>query len=404
MKRYQVSKHFILTLFSFAIALTLLAVYFIGDERILVSRPLLDSDMADLKHGSYVNFDIDAVLTGKHNDICAAITSGLKTYEYYTVRLKDGTWIRLGLFDEKTMASLKKFKKYKEWTMHLTGCIDRKHDFTLNWYQKSAPEFDLNLLRQDIVINQVSDDPFGLYRTMGIFFLFLTLFLFITIGGIRTVCVRPFEDSKSYRDCLLGRGFDLEKRLEKEEENLRIYKMEQKESRKSILIGLALLILGLLIVSISILIAMNAFLKLFVIGTIVGCYLVFMSPYWFWNGFVNSGSLLAHKVSEMFLLRTTSVKIDETYKMIGALKDHVLENASEQDRIKKWYGPGIWVDEEETEDKKEAEEKLAKERALQEAMLELKHKYGKNAVVKAKNLNKGGTAMERNDQIGGHKA
>jgi DNA polymerase V len=56
------------------------------------------------------------------------------------------------------------------------------------------------------------------------------------------------------------------------------------------------------------------------------------------------------------------------------------------------------------EDKKETEEKLAKERALQEAMLELKHKYGKNAVVKAKNLNKGGTAMERNEQIGGHKA
>ncbi len=50
------------------------------------------------------------------------------------------------------------------------------------------------------------------------------------------------------------------------------------------------------------------------------------------------------------------------------------------------------------------DEELAKERALQEAMLEIKHKYGKNAVVKAKNLNKGGTAIERNGQIGGHKA
>ena len=56
---------------------------------------------------------------------------------------------------------------------------------------------------------------------------------------------------------------------------------------------------------------------------------------------------------------------------------------------------------------KEPEEKnedLTKERLLQEAMLEIKHKYGKNAVVKAKNLNKGGTQMERNGQIGGHKA
>ena len=45
-----------------------------------------------------------------------------------------------------------------------------------------------------------------------------------------------------------------------------------------------------------------------------------------------------------------------------------------------------------------------KERALLEAMLEIKHKYGKNAVLKAKNLKKGGTAIERNRQIGGHKA
>ena len=59
---------------------------------------------------------------------------------------------------------------------------------------------------------------------------------------------------------------------------------------------------------------------------------------------------------------------------------------------------------EDSEDQKAEDEQLAKERALQEAMLEIKHKYGKNAVVKAKNLNKGGTAIERNGQIGGHKA
>lgn len=59
---------------------------------------------------------------------------------------------------------------------------------------------------------------------------------------------------------------------------------------------------------------------------------------------------------------------------------------------------------EDSKDQKAEDEQLAKERALQEAMLEIKHKYGKNAVVKAKNLNKGGTAIERNSQIGGHKA
>ena len=55
-------------------------------------------------------------------------------------------------------------------------------------------------------------------------------------------------------------------------------------------------------------------------------------------------------------------------------------------------------------EEKKDQKKLEKEKALQQAMLKIKNKYGKNAVVKVKNLNEGATAMERNKQIGGHKA
>lgn len=47
---------------------------------------------------------------------------------------------------------------------------------------------------------------------------------------------------------------------------------------------------------------------------------------------------------------------------------------------------------------------MEKERKLQEAMLKIKQKYGKNAILKGANLQEGATAMERNKQIGGHKA
>lgn len=53
---------------------------------------------------------------------------------------------------------------------------------------------------------------------------------------------------------------------------------------------------------------------------------------------------------------------------------------------------------------KEQEEKLAKERKLQEAMLSVKKKYGKNAMLKGMNLQEGAMTIERNNQIGGHKA
>ena len=52
----------------------------------------------------------------------------------------------------------------------------------------------------------------------------------------------------------------------------------------------------------------------------------------------------------------------------------------------------------------ENEEDDARERRIQEAILKVRGKYGKNAVFKGMDLEEGATARERNGQIGGHKA
>lgn len=55
--------------------------------------------------------------------------------------------------------------------------------------------------------------------------------------------------------------------------------------------------------------------------------------------------------------------------------------------------------------KQEAEEnELKKEKDMQKAILKIKNKYGKNSIIKGMNLKEGATALERNRQIGGHKA
>lgn len=47
--------------------------------------------------------------------------------------------------------------------------------------------------------------------------------------------------------------------------------------------------------------------------------------------------------------------------------------------------------------------KQEKEKNLQKAMLGIKKKYGKNAILKGTNFLDGATMRERNKQIGGHK-
>ena len=49
-------------------------------------------------------------------------------------------------------------------------------------------------------------------------------------------------------------------------------------------------------------------------------------------------------------------------------------------------------------------EKSLKENSLQKAIISIKNRYGKNALLKGMNFEQGATAIERNAQIGGHLA
>ena len=51
------------------------------------------------------------------------------------------------------------------------------------------------------------------------------------------------------------------------------------------------------------------------------------------------------------------------------------------------------------EEKKKQEE----ENKLQHTLINIKNKYGKNSILKGMNLEEGGTTIDRNNQVGGHK-
>ena len=65
----------------------------------------------------------------------------------------------------------------------------------------------------------------------------------------------------------------------------------------------------------------------------------------------------------------------------------------------------LFTDYQALEQEREQEKKeLDKEKRIQKAILDIKKKYGKNAVLKGMNFEEGATTRERNGQIGGHKA
>ena len=79
-----------------------------------------------------------------------------------------------------------------------------------------------------------------------------------------------------------------------------------------------------------------------------------------------------------------------------------------QEEIKKEEVPeqlDLFTDYEKVEKERRAEEEeLEREHRMQKALLDIRDKFGKNAIVKGLNMQEGATAMERNKQVGGHKA
>jgi DNA polymerase V len=64
----------------------------------------------------------------------------------------------------------------------------------------------------------------------------------------------------------------------------------------------------------------------------------------------------------------------------------------------------LFADPKAEEEKQVRREQAIREKRRQKALLEIRKKYGKNAILKGMNFEEGATAMDRNSQIGGHKA
>jgi DNA polymerase V len=91
-------------------------------------------------------------------------------------------------------------------------------------------------------------------------------------------------------------------------------------------------------------------------------------------------------------------------RRVNITANHVVDEATVQQK-ENLEQLDLFTDYAAAQAKREDEEaKLAREKKVQKAMLDIKKKYGRNAILKGMNLEEGATTVDRNKQIGGHKA
>ena len=116
------------------------------------------------------------------------------------------------------------------------------------------------------------------------------------------------------------------------------------------------------------------------------------------DSYTSSTNVIVRAVFELF-----NRIVDENLlvRRINMSANHVInESEAKQDR----YEQINLFDMIEFDEKKVDQEKLQKEKDIQKAVLDIKKKFGKNAILKGMSLQEGATAIDRNNQIGGHKA
>lgn len=91
-------------------------------------------------------------------------------------------------------------------------------------------------------------------------------------------------------------------------------------------------------------------------------------------------------------------------RRITIAANHVIDRSAVQKEEHRYEQMDLFTDYTALEERRRREEQeLERERRAQEAVLEIRRKFGKNAILKGTNLLDGATGIERNEQIGGHR-
>ena len=99
------------------------------------------------------------------------------------------------------------------------------------------------------------------------------------------------------------------------------------------------------------------------------------------------------------------VNSDLLIRRLNLCVNHVVPESTIAAQPEKPQQLDLFTDYEALEKQRQKEQaRIDKERRLQEAQLKIKHRFGKNAILRGLNYEEGATAKERNAQIGGHKA
>ena len=337
MKRYSVSKYFKFVLLIIAFSVAFLIFYFIQMLQYRYPTDVTGQNVKFLKNNQYVRIAVDQYLVKKEN--VSDETSATAGYVSYMIRISDSAYLPVEIEDKGLLDALKSYSHGHGDKISFIGIVTKMEpssEANYAWYYHIYENFDADLLVKDTVIYQLNEKAvqaeYKFCLMIGCMGMMVALLLFFTVGGIHITYEIPFEESKRYKMCVLGRIDDLEEELRKEKRALEELRQEQRETKKRALLGIGLFIGGIFLIVACFVLAYVLLQVYFSVGIYLGIYVIFMGIKWLWYAFINSDLFLAKRISELFMLRSYSIRIEESVKIVNALKKRLWERREKEQK------------------------------------------------------------------------
>ncbi|MBQ6094602.1 MAG: hypothetical protein IJL09_04320 [Lachnospiraceae bacterium] len=341
MKRYQVSRGFKYALIVAATGLALLFVFLMELVRFRFPKKIGEFSLKSLRNNQYVSVTANECVPGKGNGN-ATNSEYISPYNVqpvpsYRLRLGEEAYVDVVVEDAKTISELESWPEGKGGENYVTVVA------------KVIKEADRLLLYQTSE-EHVRDEHHLLFFFSGMILVAACL-MFLTVGRISTVYEKPFEDSKRYKEIFLGQNYHLEEELVREKALMEHYQEEQKEINNDIKRGILIIVGSLLGEALCFLFMTAATLDdalLAILGTLatlvaLALFYVFLwGLKYLWNAYINSSFPSAHKISELFCLRTISVRREESSKLIGLIT-RKLEEQKQKEKDREQENKRLWL-------------------------------------------------------------
>lgn len=320
-KRYDVSKHFKNTLTFAVVGLAYLCIYL----RLQVPTEVTAANVRSLKDDQHVRITMNRYLVKKWK----GDTLPVEVDGSYMVCIGNSAYLLVIIEDKQLISVLESYSEGRGESISFEGWVSKKDpNPVVDLYHYLLYNIlDPDLLVNDAVVYQMNEKPFPtaahVFLVDGCLFIVTALVLFFTVGGIRVIYVKPFEDSKRYKECVFSHIYNLEEELQRERYILESLIQQQRKAKRRGYIGFVLFFCGIPIFFNNMVLLVSdtsIYINLYyVLGIYIGRELLFKGWSWLWNAFINSDLSLAQWLSDRYLLRTLSVKKEESSKIINIL-------------------------------------------------------------------------------------